>query len=117
MFDNDEGEATVTTGDAHTQLSEEDNYETVESDADLDDDNESDQSEEEEFYGEDEDEDQDEDDYGDEEMENNNKYKRKLSDNAAGELNADTNFRALKRIPESNREFESSDLTDGILSN
>ncbi|KAI3926111.1 hypothetical protein MKW98_028247 [Papaver atlanticum] len=49
--------------------------------------------------------------------ENLNKYKRKFSDNAAGELNADTNLRALKRIPESTREFESSDLTDGILSN
>ncbi|XP_026387780.1 protein SDA1 homolog [Papaver somniferum] len=115
MFDNDEGEATVTTGDAHTQLSEEDNYEIVESDEGFDDDNESDQSEEEEFYGEDEDE--DEDGNGDEEMENLNKYKRKFSDNAAGELNADTNLRALKRIPESTREFESPDLTDGILSN
>ncbi|KAI3856166.1 hypothetical protein MKX03_027748 [Papaver bracteatum] len=113
MFDSDEGEAIVTTGDAHTQLSEEDNDETEESDVGLSDDDESDQSEEEDLDGED----VDKDGYEDEEKENFNKYKRKLSDNAAGELNADTSLRALKRIPESTREFESSDLTDGILSN
>ncbi|RZC68641.1 hypothetical protein C5167_031831 [Papaver somniferum] len=112
MFNSDEGEAIVTTGDAHTQLSEEDNDETEESDVGLSDDDESDQSEEEDLDGEDE----DKDGYEDEEMESFNKYKRKLSDNA-GELNADTSLRALKRIPESTREFESSDLTDGILSN
>ncbi|KAI3996746.1 hypothetical protein MKX01_041046 [Papaver californicum] len=103
-FDNDEGEATLTTG-AHTQLSEEANDETEGSGVGFDDDNESDQSEEEEFDGE------DEDVCEDEEMENFNKYKRKLSDNA-GELNADTSLRALKRIPESTRVFESSDLID-----
>ncbi|KAI3931452.1 hypothetical protein MKX01_040369 [Papaver californicum] len=111
MFDNDEGEATETTDNAHTHLSEEDNDETEESDVGLDDDNESDQSEEEESDSE-EDGDGDED----EEQEDSNKRKRKLSD-YAGELNADTSLRALKRIAESTREFESSDLTDGILSN
>ncbi|MCL7046810.1 hypothetical protein MKW94_012520 [Papaver nudicaule] len=111
MFDNEEGEATVTTGDAHAQLSMEDD-ETEESDVGLDDDNESDQSEEEESDSEEEDEDGGEA----EEQENSNKLKRKLSD-YAGELNADTSLRALKRIAESTRKFESSDLTDGILSN
>ncbi|KAI3970375.1 hypothetical protein MKX01_024022 [Papaver californicum] len=114
MFDNnDEGEATETTDNAHTQLSEEDNDETEESDVGLDDDSESGQSEEEESDSE---EDEDGDGDEDEEQEDSNKRKRKLSD-YAGELNADTSLRALKRIAESTREFESSDLTDGILSN
>ncbi|KAI3933228.1 hypothetical protein MKW98_012480 [Papaver atlanticum] len=110
MFDNDEGEATEITDNAHTQLSDEGNDETEESDVGLDDDDESDQSEEEESDSEDGDGDEDE------EQEDSNKRKRKLSD-YAGELNADTSLRALKRIAESTREFESSDLADGILSN
>ncbi|KAI3946158.1 hypothetical protein MKW92_049971 [Papaver armeniacum] len=110
MFDNDEGEATEITDIAHAQLSDEGNDETEESDVGLDDDDESDQSEEEESDSEDRDGDEDE------EQEDSNKRKRKLSD-YAGELNADTSLRALKRIAESTREFESSDLADGILSN
>ncbi|KAI3860359.1 hypothetical protein MKX03_007115 [Papaver bracteatum] len=110
MFDNDEGEATEITDNAHAQLSDEGNDETEESDVGLDDDDESDQSEEEESDSEDGDGDEDE------EQEDSNKRKRKLSD-YAGELNADTSLRALKRIAESTREFESSDLADGILSN
>ncbi|KAI3931666.1 hypothetical protein MKX01_025081 [Papaver californicum] len=100
MSVNDEGKAT---------LSEEDNDETEESDVGVDDDNESDQSEEEEFDGEEE----HRDDNEDEEQENSNKRKRKLSE-YAGELNADKSHWALKRIVESTREIESSDLTDCI---
>ncbi|XP_026381898.1 protein SDA1 homolog isoform X1 [Papaver somniferum] len=107
MFDNDEEEATEITDNAHAQLSDED--ETEESDAGLDGDNESGQSEEEESDSEDGDGDEDEE-------QEYNKRKRKLSD-YAGELNADTSLRALKRIAESTREFESSVLADGILSN
>ncbi|KAI3878839.1 hypothetical protein MKW92_008138 [Papaver armeniacum] len=125
MFGNDGGEATVIAGDAHTQLNEEDNDETGESDVGLDDDNGSDQTEEEESDGEehwdgDEDEESDGEEHcdgdEDEEQENYSNRKRKLSD-YAGEANADTSLRAAKRISKSTREFESSDLADGILSN
>ncbi|KAI3966934.1 hypothetical protein MKX01_017585 [Papaver californicum] len=110
MFDSDGGEATVIAGDAHTQLSDEDNGETEESDVGLDDDNGSDQAEEESDGEEDVDGDKDE------KQENSDQRKRNLSD-YAGELNADTSLRAAKRIAESTKEFKSSDLTDGILSN
>ncbi|RZC75415.1 hypothetical protein C5167_050895 [Papaver somniferum] len=95
MSDNDEGEATVTTGDAHSQLSEEDN--------------ESEYSRMENLMARRSTE-------MDEEQENSNTLKRTLSD-YAGELNADKSHWALMRIAESTREIESSDLTDGILSN
>ncbi|KAI3878836.1 hypothetical protein MKW92_008135 [Papaver armeniacum] len=110
MFDNDGGEATVTIDNTHTQISEEDNDETEESDVGLNDNNESDQTEEEESDGE-----KDREGGEDEKQENSSKHKRKLS--VYAELNADTSLQAAKRMAESTREFESSDITDGILSN